>query len=288
MYHLKYILDLIEIMVCLPILLFLAVVINVSCAPTDFADSPSYTVGILVDGTLLHQRIIDLNELQIIEVPAHNAYAQITAVLDFRNELELIKIIAEQRCQLSKLIPDVQHQRGHPTTRQTEPLQAANIERNHRPKLVNHDPIKNTSFLREELQEACRGLPIHWADDAPDGTNLNAVVTIDQQQYVMGTEVAEARSWSCAHETGPLSTVVNGLQLDLCHPSCQYQLCFPTSTEISYYLRKCGPASSPYFEQCYTFVSTPGNYCRMCCSDSRYSCSSKLFRCSCSLGFNFG
>jgi hypothetical protein len=262
--------------------IFIHFVITVTSTPIG-----SFEITISEHGTVFNQQVTNGDELQIYETPAHNGYEHIIAYVDYRGGYELIKRIAAGVCELSKLETDVQYIQEQPT-RQTivGPVDSAKIQRVVHEKFVNSDPMIDTNFLRHELRDACRNLPIHWADTAPEQKSVvNGILTINGTRYIVSRSGINYNEWTCSHYN-PLKPPCQGVgaaQTGICNPSCTYQLCFPNIGQSCYYRIRCGPESMVLSDTCLQHINNPGNYCRMCCTDPRYTCGSgcKYKHCGC-------
>ena len=243
----------------------------VTSTPVD-----SLEITIAEHGTIFKQRVTNGDELQIYETPAHNDYEQIIAYLDYRGGYELVKRISAGSCQLSKLEADAVYVRAQPTRQATVgALDSAGIQRIVHEKYIQADPMTDTSFLRRELREACQNWPIHWADTAPKQKSLvNGILTINETRYLINRGDIDYAEWTCNHFNAakPPCMGIGVQQSAVCNPSCTYQLCYPNLGQHCYYRITCGPENMVLSSSCLAHISNPGNYCRMCCTDPRFTC----------------
>ncbi|CAF1673539.1 unnamed protein product, partial [Adineta ricciae] len=241
------------------------------------------TVGIIENGMFIEQTIAQYDDLQVIEVPEHGNRAHIVAYLDFRSGLQLIKDVKQQRCQLSDMEPATRAAHAKSISVESSdnglsmpnlPVDVSGVEETHIFKLERQEPIQNTSYLRSELQQACAGLSIHWADSVNendlDSMTRTGEIFYDKQEKIIirptNPEGRVNRGASC----NPNPTLIPPNQFN-CHGMCSNQKCRMTGHSC-YYFIMC-PMNGNIGQQCMQHNLHTNGECKMCCMDPASPCS---------------
>lgn len=249
------------------------------------ATSDHHDILLLEDGMLFKQTVTEYDDLQVFEVPAHGDRLHIIAYLDFRSGLQLIKDVKNLKCQLStmedKQIQTHQKKLVWPEISDSGfslpdlPIDASRVEKVHLLKLEESKPMANTSFLRLELQQACAGLPIYWADTINEADlnnpKSNGGIVYDRDQKILmrpmypQSQTSLERGSSCRPANTPPPNQY------LCHGNCVQQKCRMTSHSC-YYFITC-PMHGQVGVQCMQHALHMGGQCKMCCDDPQAPCS---------------
>ncbi|CAF1159313.1 unnamed protein product [Adineta ricciae] len=273
-----------------------AVLLLMTCAAFAAALNQHRTVDIIENGMFIKQTVTQYDDLHVIEVPQHGDRAHIVAYLDFRSGLQLIKDMESQRCQLSNMeaATRIAHSRMV-SVKSTDnglsmpdlPVDASGVEEIRVFKLERQDAIQNTSYLRLELQQACAGLAIHWADSVNendvDRMVQNDELMYDKQEKIILQPTNPESRLSRQNSCNPNPQAMPPNQFN-CHGNCVIQKCKMTGSSCYYFIH-C-PMNGNVGQQCVQHVLTAPGQCKLCCDDPTSPCSSPTNggywqRCSC-------
>ncbi|CAF0777680.1 unnamed protein product [Adineta steineri] len=232
---------------------------------------------------LIQETISQYDDLQVLEVPQHGDRPHIIVYLDFHSGLQLIKNVKDQKCQLSNMEQETKI--AYPRLFLSEssgdgfvvpdlPIDASGVEEIHIFKLEREETIQNTSYLRLELQQACAGLPVHWADSV-DEKDLDRMTETGEIFYdrkdntILKPTNTESRL-NRANTCNPNPQFMPPSQSD-CHGMCVNQKCRMTSNSC-YYFIMC-EMNSLIGQNCFKHAVHMGGQCKLCCMDPGSPCS---------------
>jgi hypothetical protein len=236
-----------------------------------------FVVDILEHGITVKQEVTSKEGLQIIHVPAHRHLVEVELYIDFDNELQLVKLISENKCQLSKLDQGAKPISLNQNHRQSTPLDSSAMQHTNLVRLEANEPLTNLTYLRKEMQAACSNLPTFWVDSIEENLyysqrlNHNPI-SLGNSKYQFPPYTRNADSMKCPHEGG-----IIGGQI-VCHPECFFQLCDPNGGNWCYYNAIHCPLVTP---SCWQHISNMQLSCRPCCSSSKAPCNTKIPYCGC-------
>ncbi|CAF0777700.1 unnamed protein product [Adineta steineri] len=256
---------------------------TISIEQTTNFNPASSVASIKFINRISNETISQYDDLQVMEVPEHGDRAHIIVYLDFRSDLQLIKNVKDQKCQLSNMEQETKI--AYPRLFLSEssgdgfavpdlPIDASNVEKIHIFKLEREETIQNTSYLRSELQQACAGLPVHWADSVDekdlDRMTENGEIFYDRtENTILKPANAESRL-SRGNSCNPNPQGLPPSQYD-CHGMCVNQKC-RMSSESGYYFIMC-PMNGNIGQSCSQHMLHMGGQCKLCCDDPGSSCS---------------
>jgi hypothetical protein len=187
----------------------------------------------------------------------------------------LVKLIGENKCQLSKIDKGTKPISFNPTQRESTPLDSSAMQHTRIVRLEKSEPLINTSYLRNEIQTACKNLPIFWVDSVEENvyfatrSSLSGL-TVGDNQYQFSPYTRS--SLTCPHGGG-----IVGVHIQ-CHPDCFYQLCNPNGGKWCYYTATHCPMVTT---SCWQHLSNIPLNCRPCCSHPKVPCGTQFPYCGC-------
>ena len=137
-----------------------------------------FFVDILESGVTVRQEVTRKGDLQIIHVPAHRDFEEVELYMDFQNQLQLVKLISERKCQLSKMDPEVKIMSAGSSKAENAPLDSSAMEHTQLVRLESNTPLANLSHLREEMQVACQGMLTFWVETVEENEYRSARNTL--------------------------------------------------------------------------------------------------------------
>lgn len=235
-----------------------------------------YEFDILENGALIRQNVDDLGDLQMIEVPAHADRLHVIIYLDHRSGLQMVKDVKNQKCQLSTMEPEAKMARWMmPKSSESPfmvdlPLLASAMEQVRVFKLERLETIQNISYIREELRQACAGLPIHWADSLDesqlDSMVRNNEIIFDQEHSIllkpMDPNVNVNQRISCNPDVSAVPVPDHQFN---CHGFCFYQKC-RVASHSCYFVMLC-EMNGLLGQNCMKHAIHMGGQCKPCCND---------------------
>ncbi|CAF4536153.1 unnamed protein product [Rotaria socialis] len=232
-------------------------------------------VDISEEGVAIQQEITLRDGLQIIHVPAHRHLEEVYIYMDFDKDFQLVKLINQNKCQLSKLIPDMKPITIDPKQRQSAPLDSSTMSHTQIVRLEKSEPLTNLSYLRQEMQMACTGWPTFWVDNVDESTfyskkNNFETLLVGDNNYQVSPFARD--SLSCPQGGGHVGVHVQ------CHPDCFYQLCNPSGGKWCFYTATHCPMVTT---SCWQHLSNIPLACVPCCSHPAVKCSGALQYCGC-------
>lgn len=256
--------------------MFLPVLLSALLVVVAVHGDEHFFVDILESGVAVRQEVTRKGDLQIIHVPAHRDFEEVDLYMDFQNRLQLVKLISEKKCQLSKLDPEVQMMSAGASKAENAPLDSSAMKHTQLVRLENNKPLTDVSHLREEMQVACQGMPTFWVETVEENeyrSARNALSTLNasDNQYLFSPY--SRASQTCAH--GGAGVVGSQTQ---CHNSCFFQLCNPNGGKWCYYTAVHCPMVT---ESCWLHLNNIPLACVPCCSDPKVPCSGKIQYCGC-------
>ncbi|CAF2912576.1 unnamed protein product [Rotaria sp. Silwood2] len=233
---------------------------------------PQYDLG---PESTVKQEVTFKDGLQIVHVPAHRDLEEAELFFDFENDFQLVKLVSERKCQLSKIDPGTKPISFNPNQRQSGPLDSSSMQHTRVVRLETREPLTNLSHLRKEMQTACAGFPTFWVDSVEENLyysarNYLSGLTVGNNKYQFSPYTRS--SLTCAHGGG-----IVGSQIQ-CHPDCFYQLCNPNGGKWCYYTAVHCPMVTT---SCWQHLNNVPLNCRPCCSSPKVPCGTQLPYCGC-------
>ena len=235
-----------------------------------------FFVDILESGVPVRQEVTRKGDLQIIHVPAHRDFEEVELYMDFQNQLQLVKLSGDRKCQLSKMDPEVQLMSAASNKAENGPLDSSAMKHTQRVRLESNTPLANLSHLREEMQVACQDMLTFWVETVEENEYRSARNTLS----TLGTAGNQYQfsPYSKGSQTCAIGgSGVVGSQIQ-CHPNCFFQLCNPNGGKWCYYnVVHCPMVTT----SCWQHLSNIPLACVPCCSDPKVPCSGQIKYCGC-------
>ncbi|CAF1538385.1 unnamed protein product, partial [Didymodactylos carnosus] len=168
----------------------------------------SFVININQNGEIVHQNVTEKDDLLIIDVPGHTGVVHATYYLDYRSGYELVNFVNQGKCHLSTIDENIRHSKmvEPPQLSQVPGAKAAvydasQFQRTNIIRLEQENPMGNTSFLRSELQSACRDRPIYYVKKMLEADlakmKSDGRVTSTDDGYLIPTYLEGDKSMTC-------------------------------------------------------------------------------------------